>query len=295
MLSFNMRQIFSLLRPNQWIKNLLIFVPAFFEGSILTWPDFLASARLFCIFCVVASLIYVINDVSDWKEDSQHPTKKHRPIASSAVKISEAVFICCLLIAVSIVAFFAGLISNDSWLLLLLYFVVNLSYSLYLKNTQLLEMVLVASGFGIRVAAGTTEIETLMSPWLLMCIFSGSLMIVTAKRLNDLRFAKDGQKMRSVFSQYSIQFLEKQLVFLAGTFFVIYLLFIFSDYGMEKFGPWLPLSGIPALLWLQRFMQLVFVFNEGGDPTTLISRDLGLIACKLVLVAMFSVMLYSYG
>lgn len=292
MLPLKVQKIIILLRPIQWIKNLLIFAPAFLEGRALSWQEMIACAGLFYMFCLVASLVYVINDLSDYREDRRHPTKRHRPIASGAVKTSEAIFICCLIVAVIIISFFCIPISDHSWLLLLLYFCINLSYSLYLKNIQLLEMMLVASGFGIRVVSGAVEIGSTMSPWILMCIFSGSLVVVTGKRLNDLQLVKDHQKMRAVFTNYTTPFLEKQLVFLSAALFVTYLLFIFSDYGIEKFGPLLPLSGVPALLWLQRFMQLVFVFKKGGDPTMLISRDPGLLACKLVGLAMFIGMLY---
>lgn len=98
--------------------------------------------------------------------------------------------------------------------------------------------------------------------------------------------------MRKVFNQYTIKFLELQMVFLAAILFVIYLLFIFSDYGLRKFGLYLPITGIPALLWLQRFMQLVVVFKRGGDPTLLISRDPFLLSCKAFWLIMFLVMMY---
>ena len=147
-------------------------------------------------------------------------------------------------------------------------------------------MAIVASGFGLRISAGSFETDISLSPWILMCVISGSLLIVIGKRLSDLKISSK-KLMRKVFQNYTEEFLKMQLILQAAVLCSVYLMFIFSDYGLQKFGVYLPVTGLPVFLSIQRYVQLVVVYSKGSDPTKLILSDKFILICTFVTAFMF--------
>ena len=277
---------FSLLRPHQWLKNIIVGMPLFFHDTDLDIKNVYSCLILFILFSLIASFVYVLNDVSDIAEDRKHILKKKRVIASGAISRREAMVIALLLILLTVLCFFILEIKQSTWSVLLAYIFINIGYSFYFKNIPLVEMCIVASGFGLRISAGSFETDISLSPWIMMCVISGSLFIVIGKRFSDLKISSKNL-MRKVFQSYTEEFLKMQLTLQAAVLCSVYLMFVFSDYGIQKFGVYLPVTGLPVFLSIQRYVQLVIVFSEGSDPTKLILSDKFILICAFVTACMF--------
>lgn len=224
-----MKKYFDLLRVKHYLKNILIFLPLFFSGNFLNWSGYtLKSVIGFFIFCILASGIYLFNDLIDLEQDRQHPTKKNRPIASGAVSKGKAIGIMLFLFALVISAqflLFQFKIYGESELInssiaLLAYFVINILYSKYLKNVPIVDVIILASCFVIRVFYGGVVISVEISGWLYLTILSMSLYLALGKRRGELR--KSDKTSRKVLEYYSESFLDKFMYVFLNSAIVFY-------------------------------------------------------------------------
>ena len=176
-------QLFALLRPYSWIKNLFIFVPLFFARDFFIYEKLTNVTLAFIIFCITASSVYIINDIFDIEQDRKHDTKKNRPIASGAVSVKSAVtlFFCLLAINALLIHFFIPQIFQ----LVGLYFFLNILYSAYLKHIAILDLLLVSSFYYLRIMVGGIAAGVPISNWLSICIVFISLFLIVGKRLAE--------------------------------------------------------------------------------------------------------------
>jgi len=264
---------FTLLRPYQWLKNLLVFSGLIFSTSLLKADVFLTSLAAFVIFCIASSSVYILNDLRDVTLDKLHPEKRKRPLASGEIPINKAIIIMSLLVLVSLIsAFFL----NKSFLVMIFaYLLINIAYSFGLKKVVILDAFLVASGFLIRVFAGCIVINVDASPWLFICTLSLALVISFGKRRNELNILKDDAKNhRESLHSYDIQLLDIILTISSATAIGTYSLYTMAHETVTRFGNQrLIITTLFVMYGLFRYLHLIYSHNLGGDPVKHLIKD----------------------
>lgn len=282
-------KIFKMLRVNQWLKNLLIFIPLIIETNLINSSNLFVSLLAFFLFSFSASFIYIVNDWIDRKEDSYHPEKKFRPFASGDLKAFHAVS-SLIFIAILIICSLAYIKNFYLNVIIALYILQSLSYTFFLKNISLLEIFLVASGYVYRILVGTIIISSFPSTWMVFTVGSASLLVVTSKRKIDL-FKSPQEILRRSLKNYSHDFLNILLAILSATTITSYVLFTFSNYAILKFNSeLLPFSSIFVFFGVLRYVQLSFKMNISSDPINILFKDKQLfLTVSLWMIFIFSI------
>lgn len=260
------------LRPKQWLKNLFILAALIFDRQLTNYSSTYQTILGLFIFCFLSSSVYLFNDVFDIEADINHPTKKNRPIASGKLSINFAVWLGIFLAAGALA--WASQLSQSFFLICAAYITINLLYSKWLKHIPIIDVMIVASGFVLRVAAGVTLIEVeRFSPWLYVVTTLLALFIGFGKRRAELSLLTLGaNNHRAVFEGYSIDFLDQLITIVSGTTIVAYSLYTFS-------APNLPSNNammltIPFVLYgIFRYLFLIKVKKSGGEPEELVMKD----------------------
>ncbi|HCL82379.1 MAG TPA: decaprenyl-phosphate phosphoribosyltransferase [Chitinophagaceae bacterium] len=270
-----MKYYIKLLRPKDWAKNLFLIVPSFFAGQ------FFVSSRVphilegFLAFCFFASGIYIINDYRDIEEDRKHPVKSKRPLASGKVKKPVALIICIVLL---IFGSFMGYLADTHFLFLFilgLYFLINMSYSFGLKNFAILDILILSSGFVLRVKGGAVISKVDTSEWLIIMTFLLSLFMAIAKRRDDLLLkGTTGTDMRKSMSGYNLDFLNTLLGLSSAIIIVAYINYTVSPLTVMRLGTdRLYYSSLFVIAGLMRYLQITFVLKKSGSPTEILYKD----------------------
>lgn len=260
------------MRPRQWTKNVFIFAALVFDKQLLNADAFLRTLAGFALFCLISSSVYILNDLADVEADRQHPDKKNRPIASGKLPISAAWTAGILLVVVSVV--FAWLLAPAFGYVVIFYFLMNVAYSKWLKHIAILDVLIIAAGFVLRVHAGVTLIAVeRFSPWLYVVMTLLSLFLGFGKRRAELALlAHDAGSHRKVFDGYTLPLLDQYIMIVSGTTIVAYSLYTFS-------APNLPdnhamMLTIPFVVYaIFRYMYLVEVKHSGGAPEEILLSD----------------------
>ncbi len=288
-----MKTTFHLLRVSHWVKNLFIFLPLFFSGEFLSDTSKILNACVaFFAFSFAASSIYILNDIRDVEDDRLHPKKKNRPFAANKVKISTGIGIAVLLI---LLATTIGFFVNTKFLIVLgIYFVMNVFYSLGLKNVSVLDIVIIATGFLLRIIAGGLAVEVFISQWILIMTFLLALFLALAKRRDDLLiYLKSGKKMRASLGGYNLDFVNVLLSILAGVIFIAYLMYTLSEEVVHRLeAPYLYATSLFILLGIIRYLQLTFVYQKSGNPTEIFLKDRAIQAIVACWILAFYFILY---
>jgi len=268
-----MKDILKLMRPHQYIKNLFIFLPLFFALQI-TNIQLLSNALVaFIAFSLTASAIYTLNDYHDIKEDRDHPKKKNRPLASGAISKSQAIIIIVIL-------GFSGFTlmethSISALAILAAYVIMNIAYSFYLKHIAILDIVIIAIGFVLRLFIGSAVTGIELSMWIVIMTFLLALFMALAKRRDDvLIFLETGKKMRKVIDGYNLQFLDTAMAIMASVVIVAYTIYTTSAEVVERFhSKYLYLTALFVILGIMRYLQIAFVHLDSGSPTKIVLKD----------------------
>lgn len=218
-----MKDYINLIRAKHYVKNLLIFVPLFFGREIMNREKFVRAFTGFVCFCLISSAVYIFNDWRDREKDRSHPVKKERPIASGRIKPRDAIIIMILFIIIAIIIS-VKFENVKSMLLLLLYLMLNIVYSMGMKNWPIIDIVILASGFVLRVVYGGCITDISISKWLYLVITMGSLYMGLGKRRNELKKQKN---TREVLKYYNEAFLDKNMyvcVALTDVFYALWTL-----------------------------------------------------------------------
>jgi len=193
-----------LTRPFQWVKNVIIFIPLIFAKKLFELDAFVLSSIAFVSFILASSIIYIFNDICDLEKDKKHPIKKNRPLANNSLNKKDAYLLIILLGLLLLVL----LKSNISILgIIIIFFILNIFYSLYFKNVIIIDLVIVSLSYVIRVLAGSIIINVALSAWLLICVFSTSLFLISFKRLAEIKIS--GFKSRPILRTYNNEILLK--------------------------------------------------------------------------------------
>ncbi|MCJ7519486.1 MAG: decaprenyl-phosphate phosphoribosyltransferase [Anaerolineaceae bacterium] len=266
------RDIFYSLRPKQWFKNFFIFSALVFDRQLTNSKSVSTTVLGFIIFCALSSSVYVFNDLFDIEADKNHPLKKNRPIASGRVSISLAIVLGFFIGFVSL--FLAYWLSFRFFQICLYYLVINLFYSKWLKHFPIIDVLIIASGFVLRVAAGVSLVKVeRFSPWLYVVTTLLALFIGFGKRRAELALlAGSANQHRIVFDGYTLEFLDQLITIVSGTTIIGYSFYTFS-------APNLPnnhamMLTIPFVLYgIFRYLYLIKVKESGGAPEELLMND----------------------
>ncbi len=249
----------KLARPKHYIKNLLIFAPLFFAGKFLNGMMLLGGIKLFLAFSALSSAVYIINDIADRKKDRAHPQKKMRPIASGKISIRNAVIYCILfLIATGILGAQLPVSMNKVFLI---YLIINLFYSFWFKNIVIVDIVIVASMYLIRLYAGGELWSIELSHWIVLCTFFLALFIVTAKRRAEFVLIGKNSNTRAVIQEYNKDFLNTILTITTTACIVTYGL-----YAVSMENPYLIYSIFFVTFSMLRYLYLVYKKDHGQYP-----------------------------
>lgn len=264
----------KLIRINHWIKNLYVFAPLFFSGQIANLEKLLQSLYAFFIFSLAASSVYVLNDILDLEDDKAHPEKKNRPIASGKVsKNSAYILFFVLLLSALTSAFFVNL---QLLFIIIGYMLLNIFYSIKLKQIAIVDVTIIAIGFVLRVFAGGESSDILVSHWLIIMTFLISLFLALAKRRDDLIIEDEtGTIMRKSIKGYNKEFIQSAISILCGALIVSYILYVTSPEVVSRFNNKnIYYSTLFVILGILRYLQLSMVKNKSGSPTKIMYKDL---------------------
>ncbi len=279
------------MRPRQWAKNVFIFAALVFDEQLTQKEPLLRTIAGFILLCLISSAVYIMNDIADVESDRQHPAKRNRPIAAGQLSIPLALVLAIAMAAFALAAGFA-LEPGFGWIITL-YFVLNLLYSLWLKHTPIIDVMIIAAGFVLRVAAGVVLIEvTRFSPWLYVCTTLLALIIGFGKRRAEIILLADGANAhRKVLDGYTIGFLDQLIVVVSATTIMAYSLYTFSALNLPSNH--LMMLTIPFVIYgVFRYLYLIHVEDAGGAPEELILSDRPLLATLVLWGLLAVVILY---
>ncbi len=255
------RDLFTLLRPGQWPKNLVVLL-ALLDPALMHWRAVGRAGVAMVAFVLAAAAVYVLNDIADRERDRADLTKRHRPIAAGRVTPRTAALLGMLLLAVLAVIIGDAVIT---WWPLLVYLPLNIAYSFALKHVPLVDLFVVACGFVLRLLQGYTSVGARPSGWLVLCVLSVCLLLVLGKRRHEL--LAGGVAHRPSLTGYNQQLVDQLLVLTAAATLVTYLAYA------ATVSPTGLLTAPCALFALFRYLQVVFVDSGGGNPVTVLLRD----------------------
>jgi 4-hydroxybenzoate polyprenyltransferase len=269
------------MRPKQWAKNILVFAALVFDRQLLQVDPFLRTLAGFVLLCLASSTIYLINDIADIEQDKQHPKKKFRPLASGKLSVRVAAIAALIF---SLASILGSLILEPGFgYILLLYLIINLFYSFWLKHIPILDVMLVSSGFVLRVGAGVTLITVeRFSPWLYVCTTLLALFISLGKRRAEISLLADkANSHRRVLDGYSITLLDQLIGIVSATTIMAYSLYTFSAENLPSNH--LMMLTIPFVLFaIFRYLYLIQIEDAGGAPEELVFSDYPLMATFLL-------------
>jgi 4-hydroxybenzoate polyprenyltransferase len=262
----------GLLRIEHWVKNLFLFIPAFFAARLHEPAVFFRVSLGFLAFSLVASGVYILNDLVDAPQDRLHPDKKNRPIASGAVTPRQAIVVLVLVLGGGVAL--ASYLGLNVLALCLLYFTVNLFYSFSLKQIAIVDITTIAVGFLLRVFAGGAAAGVEVSQWLLVMTFLLALILGLAKRRGEFLVAQDSAVFRKALEGYNLPFLDMSMVVCSTVSIVAYLMYCFSPEVEVRIGSdKIYYTAVFVVIGVLRYLQLTLVYNKTESPTRALLRD----------------------
>ncbi len=284
--------IIKLMRPHQYIKNFFIFLPLFFALKITDTSLLFNAVIAFIAFSLTASAIYTLNDYHDIEEDRQHPKKKDRPLASGAISKPQAIIIMSVLFAAgfTLMAF----LSLKATGILAAYVIMNIAYSFHLKHVAILDVVIIAIGFVLRLFIGSAVTDIPLSMWIVVMTFLLALFMALAKRRDDvLIYLNTGKKMRKVIDGYNLQFLDTAMAIMASVVIVSYTIYTTSPEVVARVhSEYLYLTALFVILGIMRYLQVALVLKDSGSPTKIVLKDRFMQLTLIAWVLTFAWILY---
>lgn len=288
-----MKEVLKLIRVKHWLKNVLVFLPIFFGKKLLNTECFLTCIFAFIVFSFASSIVYVLNDLSDIEKDRMHPVKKNRSLASGAISKTQAYIIMFVLaIIISVIMYFFYLHSKNIFVILipLIYIVLNICYSKGLKNMPIIDVVILVSGFVLRVMYGGIVVNVEVSKFLYLMVIFGSFYLGFGKRRNEI--LKNGDKSRRVLSYYNKEFLDKNMYVCLALAIVSYSLWCVDPSTISRIGNDYLFWTIPIVMVILQLYSLDIEGNSYGDPIEVILSDKKLIIVSIFYIVVIGGLLY---
>jgi 4-hydroxybenzoate polyprenyltransferase len=268
-----LRLIWISMRPRQWVKNLFVLAPLLF-GQRLDEPVAVGQALLAGFsFCLIASALYIVNDFADSAADARHEEKRKRPIASGALPVRLGLSASVLLAIIGLIG--SALLGWRFLMLTIVYSLLMLAYSYGLKRVTILESMIIATGFLVRVIGGAVAISVTPSHWIIVCSFLLALYLAFSKRRQEmLVLSGEALQHRNVLGHYSVAYLEQVSSILIGAIIVCYALYTVSPETVERFQTNQLIWGTGFVIYgLFRYLALIQDHLRGGDPTKVLLSD----------------------
>jgi 4-hydroxybenzoate polyprenyltransferase len=267
-----LKALIKTMRPRQWIKNGFVFFALIFDRQLFLLDPFLRTLAGFFLFCLISSAVYLFNDIADVEADRNHPDKKFRPIASGQLPITVARAAALLLVVISLPL--AYLLSPGFLLVLVTYLVINLLYSRWLKHVPILDVMIIALGFVLRVAAGVTLITVeRFSPWLYVITLLFSLYIGLGKRRAEISLLSQGAVAhRKVLEGYTLPLLDQYITIVSGMTIIAYSLYTFSAPNLPA-NHTMMLTILFVIYGIFRYLQLIQTGHAAGSPDEVALKD----------------------
>ena len=279
------------MRPRQWSKNVFVFAGIFFDGRILDGVRLLRSVIAFVIFCLLSSAVYLVNDIADVERDRLHPAKKNRPIASGALRPQTAALAAAIIVLVCLPVSFV--MDRGFGGIALLYVGSMVFYSFVLKNVVIIDVMVVAAGFVLRVFAGTVVSQvTRFSPWLYVCTTLLALFVaINKRRRKRILLAENANSHRASLQEYSQPFLDKLSSLVVSTTLACYSFYTFSAPNLPKNHAMM--LTIPIVMYgMFRYLYLTEERDLGGAPEDVFLGDLPLIIAGALWALVSAVVIY---
>ena len=261
-----MRSFSKLLRVKHWVKNILVAVPLFFSQNLLQMDIWKSTVLGFIAFSLISSCVYIINDIQDVDKDRMHPKKKFRPIASGKITVKSAYFIFAICLCVSITISYT-IASMNAVVIVLLYLFLNIAYSKGLKNKALIDVVILTSGFFLRVVYGAVISHVEISAWLYLTVISGAFYLGFGKRRNEMQQQGNDGTTRKVLKSYSLSFLDKNMYVCLALTNMFYALWATSKESQAYF------ISVPLVMIIFMQYSLDIEGDSDGDPVEVIGQD----------------------
>jgi len=270
------RDVMTLLRPQQWVKNAFVVAPLLFSQRFFDPHELVRAAFAVLSFCGASSAAYVLNDILDRNRDREHPLKRGRPVAAGRISTSAAggIGVAALVVAVSL----GSPLGAGFQTVLAAFIGLQILYSAALKNVIILDSVTISVGFTLRAAAGVLAVGAEMSPWLLVCTFLLAEFLALGKRRHEAVLLGDyAHTHREVLGRYTVTLLDQLIAITAVATVVVYTLYAISPPVAEKLGTAYLYLTVPFVVFgVFRYLFLVYGREKGGSPTDILLRDLPL-------------------
>lgn len=271
-----MKNLIRLIRPHQWVKNLVVLLPVFFGGALLHIESVYAGLVTALCFSFAASSIYCLNDIVDVEDDRQHPVKCHRPMASGAISITQGYTLMFLMFVLSMLStFLLGQSQLETACVILFYWLLNIAYCLKLKQYAIIDVCVVSFGFVLRILAGGYATSIHLSKWIVLMTFLLMLFLSFAKRRDDVvRMNETGHAPRQNTIRYNLTFINQAITITSSVTLVCYIMYTVSPETIQNFHTdYLYLTSVFVLVGLLRYIQIAVVDKRSGDPTKVMLHD----------------------
>ena len=288
-----LKDYISLLRPHQYIKNLFLFLPAFFALQIKDPEIILRTTQAFFAFCCMASAVYILNDYKDREADREHPIKKLRPLASGKIATPQALGLMSLLVLLGFLLSIS--LGKYVFYLLTAYVFINVLYSFKLKHIPIVDIFIIALGFVIRIGVGAYAAPTPIpySKWIIIMTFLGAIFLGLAKRRDDVLLAAKGQKVRKSIDGYNLEFINGAMMIMASVLIVSYISYTIAPEIQQNFNSeFLYLTVAFVILGVMRYLQISFVEKKSGNPSKILLTDTFLQLTILAWLVTFVILIY---
>jgi len=288
-----LKELIISMRPKQWTKNIFLFAALVFDLKLFNPVPLGKTIAAFALFCLLSSTVYLINDLADIERDRLHPTKRNRPLPAGRLPLSWAYWAAIILPAISLpLSFYLDLAFG---LIALSYLLLQVAYSFGLKNVVIIDVMSVAAGFVLRVAAGAVVAQAeRFSPWLYVCTTLLALFIALGRRREELiLLADNANQHRKILEEYSPAFIDEMLTVVTAAAIIAYSLYTFSAENLPANKSMM--LTIPFVIYgLLRYLYLIHQKNMGGSPEEIVLKDIPLLVNNLLWGLTAVIILYLF-
>jgi len=289
----NFAGLLRTMRPRQWVKSVIVYAALVFDGKLFVPELFLKTTIVFAAFCLISSSVYIINDLVDMEKDRQHPRKRSRPLASGQLQPAVAIGAASLLAVLAIGAAFW----LDPWagVIVVVYLAQNIAYSFWLKNIVIIDVMVLAFGFLLRVLAGVVVVEVQnFSPWLYVCVTLLALFLGFGKRRHEIVLLEgEAANHRAILSEYNLPLLDQIIGMVVTATLVAYTFYSFD--ATTALAHSKMLLTVPFVFYmLTRYLYLVHVKHLGGAPDELLFEDRPLLINSILWAVAVVVLIYIW-
>ena len=286
--------VFISIRPRQWVKNLFVFAGVIFSHRLFSMDAGRALAA-FAIFCALAGVVYLLNDVADRERDRAHPKKRLRPVASGALSVRAALTAAMVIAIVALAA--AAALGGAFLLTAAVYVGLLVAYSIVLKHVVIVDVLTVATGFVLRAVAGAVAVDVDISGWLLICTVLIALFLALGKRRHEyLTLDAEAARHRPILAEYSAALLDQMIAVVTASTVTAYALYTMSPETVAKFDTRLLPATLPFVLYgIFRYLYLLYRRQLGGNPSELFLNDRALIVNTVLWIVAVVTIIYGAG